>query len=67
MELERHQKYTKCDGCDENTKPEPPKIEFQMALVPADQIKPEKSIGLIRESSCSRDLILTKMFIRNWT
>ena len=42
-----------------------PTVRFQMALVPADQIKPEKSIGLTRKSLYSRDLILTKNF-RNW-
>ena len=65
MEIERHPNFVKCDGCDENTKPQLPLIRFQMALVPADQIKPEKSIGLTRKSLYSRDLILTKNF-RNW-
>ena len=30
-----------------------PTVKFQMALVPADQIKPEKAIGLTREFSQS--------------
>ena len=49
MEIERHQNFTKCDGCDENTKPDLPTIRFQMALVPSHQIKADKSIGLMRE------------------
>ena len=50
VEIERHQKLTKCPGCDENTKPELPTIKFQIGLVPSDQIKTEKSIGLQRKS-----------------
>ena len=30
-----------------------PSVRFQMALVPADQIKPEKAMGLTREFSQS--------------
>ena len=30
-----------------------PTVKFQMALVPADQIKPEKALGLTREFSQS--------------
>ena len=48
--MERHQKFTKCPGCDEDTKPEFPIIKFQIGLVPADQIKAEKAIGLQRKS-----------------
>ena len=48
--MERHEKFTKCPGCDGNSKPEFPKIKFQIGLVPADQIQAEKSIGLQRMS-----------------
>ena len=48
--MERHQKFTKCPGCDEDTKPEFPIIKFQIGLVPADQIKAGKAIGLQRKS-----------------
>ena len=67
MEIERHQNFIKCDGCDENTKPDLPTIRFQIALVPSHQIKEDKSIGLMREFSYYRDCILTEMFFRNWT
>ena len=67
MEMERHQIFTKCDGCDENTKPYLPTIRFKMALVPNNQIKENKSIGLMREFLYLRDCILTGMFFRNWT
>ena len=48
--MERHEKFTKCPGCDEDTKPEFPIIKFQIGLVPAHQIKTEKAIGLQRKS-----------------
>ena len=48
--MERHQNFTNCPGCDDDTKPEFPIIKFQIGLVPADQIKAEKSIGLQRKS-----------------
>ena len=49
MEIERHPNYTACFGCDGNSEPEFPTIQFQMALVPANQIKAEKAIGLMRK------------------
>ena len=48
--MERHQKFTKCSGCDEDTKPEFPIIKYQIGLVPAHKIKVEKAIGLQRKS-----------------
>ena len=48
--MERHEKFTKCPGCDDDTKPEFPIIKFQIGLVPAHQIKAEKAIGLQRKS-----------------
>ena len=50
VEMERHEKLTKCPGCDENTKPELPTIRFQIGLVPSHRIKAEKAIGLQRKS-----------------
>ena len=50
VEMERHEKFTTCPGCDENTKPELPTIRFQIGLVPSAQIKAEKAIGLQRKS-----------------
>ena len=50
VEMERHEKTTKCPDCDENTKPELPYIRFQIGLVPSDQIKAEKVVGLQRKS-----------------
>ena len=50
VEIERHEKLTKCPGCDENTKPELPTIRFQIGLVPSHRIKAEKAIGLQRKS-----------------
>ena len=47
--MERHPEFTKCPDCDEDTKPEFPVIRFQIGLVPADQIKAEKAIGLQRK------------------
>ena len=47
-----------------------PSVRFQMALVPADQIKPEKAMGLTREFSQSVFLHCTTMTFdafRNWT
>ena len=61
MEIERHQNFIKCDGCDENTKPDLPRIRFQMALVPSNQIKSVKSIGLMRKFLYYRDCILIIM------
>ena len=48
--MERHEKFTKCPGCDDDTKPEFPIIKFQIGLTPSDQIKAEKAIGLQRKS-----------------
>ena len=50
VEMERHEKFTKCPGCDDDTKPEFPIIKFQIGLTPSDQIKAEKAIGLQRKS-----------------
>ena len=49
IEIERHQKYRKCQYCNDNTPPDLPRIEFQMALQPARQINTDSSIGLMRE------------------
>ena len=43
MEMERDEKFSERFWF--------PRISFQIGLVPADQIKPEKSIGLTRKSS----------------
>ena len=50
VEMERHEKFTTCPGCDENTKPELPTIRFQIGLVPSHRIKAEKAIGLQSKS-----------------
>ena len=47
-----------------------PNIRFKIALVPADQIKPKKAMGLTREFSQSVFLHCTTMTFdafRNWT
>ena len=49
MKIERHQNYTTCDGCDENSEPEFPTIKYQIAVVPANQIKADKTVGLMRK------------------
>ena len=50
VEMERHEKSKKSPGWDENSKPEMPFIKFQIGLVPSDQIKAEKVVGLQRKS-----------------